>query len=84
VPEAIMISELWRKTGGVVPHYVVQRGVRRMDVFFSADDRGMPQSVISIGSERVCGAKRAAGGRVKKEIRYPGSEILPTRSIKEY
>ena len=42
VPEVIILPELWRKTSGVVadcPHHVVERGVRRMDVFFSADDR---------------------------------------------
>src|SRR4029077_10642989 len=42
VPEVIILPELWRKTSGVgpdFPHHVVQRGVRRMDVLFSADDR---------------------------------------------
>jgi len=36
----------------IFPHHVVQRGMRRMDVFFSADDRQeLPRSVISIGFE---------------------------------
>jgi hypothetical protein len=55
-----------------------------MEIFFSADDRGMPQSVISIGSQRLCGARRAGWRKGKKEIRYAVSEILSTRSIKEY
>jgi hypothetical protein len=37
-----------------------------MEIFFSADDRGMPQSVISIGSERLCGARRAGWRKDKK------------------
>jgi hypothetical protein len=51
VPEVIILPELWRKTSGIVSdclHHVVQRGVRRMDVFFFADDRQrIPRSVIS-------------------------------------
>ena len=42
MPEVIILPELWRKTSGVVPdcpHHVVERVVRKMDVFFSADDR---------------------------------------------
>jgi hypothetical protein len=40
VREVIILPELWRKACEIVPdfaHHVVERGVRRMDVFFSAD-----------------------------------------------
>ena len=59
VPEVIILPELWRKTSGVIPdcpHHVVQRGVRRMDVFFSADDRKEYLDLLSQSASKLTDA----------------------------
>ena len=55
VTELIIFPQFWRKARVVVPdflHHVVQRGVSRMDVFFSAKAMGQHGRVNPLNGNR--------------------------------